>query len=518
MNIRELGECIDWVDQELNGEKVNSQNIDSLITKLVKKSLRENWNQENARLIIENRLNILWECNEEICQPASEDQEDQESDTEIDIDPSVLSRLIKRSQRDDIEVTPDRVMVGCAEDLISRRYDYPESRFKKKEHLRRLGRVIAIDNIPQHEQKSKEWLMQRHGCLTATAVAIVLDHDPYKYPFELLLDKCGLAPPFEENENVHHGKKYEEIGTMYYSYRNNVQVGEYGLIQHVKKTFIAASPDGICQKKRYHEAGLTALVGRLLEIKFPSKRKIVTEGRLDGDLCPHHYYVQCQTQLYVTELDECDFLQCEVDEYDSWKEYLDDSVDGVPGLSAISGLEKGCLIQLLPRKMISGPDQNMCLYHGAYIYPPRLHMNPSEIKDWISQSVLEFPDNHLSKDFMIDKIIYWRLRKVSCNLVKADTTWFENIIPMLRQFWDYVEFYRKNMNLMKKLQGYAERVGMGSSAEIFERINREYLEANPDSDYQPLYSETNPWREAAEVKRAKNAKYQEYLKRRNAKN
>lgn len=515
MDVVEMIRCFERVEQELSEVRVSSQNIDSLNKKLVIKLGREKiWDLQKVKDVVESMLALRWEP-ESLPEEEEEEEEEEETGLEIDMDPAKLASLIKRVGQRIIEEPPERVMVGCAEDLICRRYDYSESRFQEKDLLRRLGRVIAIDSIPQHEQKSQKWLDQRHECLTATAVAIVLDHDPYKYPFELLLDKCGLAPPFEENENVHHGKKYEEVGTMYYAYRNNVQVGEYGLLQHAQKSFIAASPDGICQKKRHHEKGLTALVGRLLEIKFPSKRKIVTEGRLDGDLCPHHYYVQCQTQLYVTELDECDFLQCEVDEYSDWKEYLDDNVKGVPGLSAISGLEKGCLIQLLPRKMISGQDQKMCLYHGAYIYPPKLHMEPSEIKEWIAQTVLEFPDNPLSKDFMIDQVIYWRLRKVSCNLVKADTAWFESIIPMLRQFWDYVQFYRKNMGLLKKLQVYAERVGVGSSAEIFERINREYLAANPDSDYQPLYPETNPWRDAAEIKRAKNAKYQEYLKRRN---
>ena len=57
-----------------------------------------------------------------------------------------------------------------------------------------------------------------------------------------------MGVPFKENENVHHGKKYEQIGTMFYSFRNNVAVAEYGLIQHDKYEFIGASPDGICEK------------------------------------------------------------------------------------------------------------------------------------------------------------------------------------------------------------------------------------------------------------------------------
>ena len=127
----------------------------------------------------------------------------------------------------------------------------------------------------------------------------------------------NVVKTFIENEYVHHGKKYEEIGNMFYSFRNNVSVGEYGLIQHDKHTFIGASPDGICDKNTTDGHNLSKLIGRLLEIKFPAIRKIKMQGNLDGDICPHYYYVQVQTQLFVTNLDECDFLQCKVEEYES---------------------------------------------------------------------------------------------------------------------------------------------------------------------------------------------------------
>ena len=78
---------------------------------------------------------------------------------------------------------------------------------------------------------------------------------------------------------------------------------------------------------------LSKLVGRLLEIKCPNKRKINTTGSLDGDICPHYYFVQVQTQLYVTQMDECDFLQCQIEEYDSWEDFKLDSNPIIPGLS-----------------------------------------------------------------------------------------------------------------------------------------------------------------------------------------
>ncbi len=409
--------------------------------------------------------------------------------------------------------TIEKVTCSCAKDLISHRYDYPLNTYKESIYNRRTKRIIDIKKIPQHEQKSSAWLKQRSECLTATAIATVLDEDPYKYPAELLLDKCGRGPPFIDNENVHHGKKYEQVGTMFYSYRNNVVVAEYGLIQHSGYKFIGASPDGICEKKTLESDNLTKLVGRLLEIKFPKTRKILTEGHLDGDICPHYYYVQVQTQLYVTEMDECDFLQCQIEEYESWEDFIKDSNSAIPGLSKKTNLEKGCLIQLLPKKMIGG-DANMCLYSAQYIYPPKLHMTNDEIQKWLSTELLNYHDNEFSKEYLIDRIIYWRLAKVACNLIKADTKWFESKIPMLKQFWNYVIFYRNNPKKLDRLVKYIEDIGAKNSADIFTRVNKDYLSSNPNSKYKPLYQKETEWRIKYNKKYAHYQKNQNFLKNR----
>ena len=404
---------------------------------------------------------------------------------------------------------PDKVQVSSPTDLISHRHDHNEETFNQAIYIKRQKRIVEIKKIPQHEQKSAEWLAQRQECLTATAVATALDEDPYKYPAELLLDKCERGKPFVENENVHHGKKYEQVGTMFYQFRNNIKVAEYGLLQHDKYKFIGASPDGICEKMALHTNKLSKLVGRLLEIKFPKTRKILTEGKLDGDICPHYYFVQVQTQLFVTKMDECDFMQSNIEEYDSWEDYVKDSVANIPGLSKKTNLEKGCLIQLLPKKMAGG-DPDMCLYNAKYIYPPRLHMTHEEIEKWIAHEVLNFHMNDLSKDYLIDQIIFWRLTQVACHLIKANTSWFESKIPQLKQFWDYVLFYRKNPKKLDRLVKLVEETGVKNSALIFERVHKDYKSANPDTKYQPLYQEESEWRKIYNKKYANYQKFTDY--------
>lgn len=415
----------------------------------------------------------------------------------------------------EVDKKTDKVELLTAQDLVSHRHDYPDTEYKDAVYIKRRTRVNEIKKIPQVEQKSAAWLAQRNECLTATAIAIALDEDPYKWPAHLLLDKCGRGEPFRENENVHHGKKYEQIGNMFYAFRNNINVGEYGLLQHTKYRFIGASPDGICDKTTYHDGKLSKLVGRLLEIKFPKTRKICTDGKLDGDICPHYYHIQVLTQLYVTGLDECDFLQCKMEEYDSWDDYVKDSNPNLPGLSKTTNLEKGCLIQLLPKKLAAGDPQE-CLFNSKYLYPSRLHMNNEEIEKWIANEVMNFHKHELSRDYLIDRVIYWRLAQVACHLIKSNTEWFESKIPILKQFWDYVEYYRTNPKKLDKLVVYINEVGglkadgYEKTADIFARVHKDYMADNKKSKYTALYQEESQWRKIYKEKYAKYAKYNQF--------
>lgn len=372
---------------------------------------------------------------------------------------------------------------------------YTEKRYGP-DLLRKVRRIRELKAIPQHEQKSEGWLKQRQTCLTATAIAIVIDEDPYKYPASLLLDKCGLEEPFGDNENMFHGRKYEEIANMYYAHTNDVCVAEYGLIQHEKYPFIGASPDGICERKRLYGPGLSKLVGRLLEIKCPKLRRIKHSGKLDGDICPHYYYVQMQVQMFVTEMDECDFLQISIKEYDDWADYKEDT--GLKPWLTKTGYNKGCVIQLAP---INITETEARLFGSQYIYPPKFEMTPKEIKDWIAKSVIDYPNNRYASTHTIDKVIYWRFENLACDLVKYEKEWFESKIPMIKQFWDYVEFYKANPDKLNALHEYINEVGMHDSKKIFKRVHKEYGVYD-----QQLYTEQTEWRKKYIAIKARYAK------------
>jgi len=401
--------------------------------------------------------------------------------------------------------------INCTEDLVNHVFDYDLETYKEKVYLERKKRVTYLKKLPKKEQKSAGWIAERNECLTATAIAIAIDEDPYKFPIELFLDKCGRGEPFIQNENTHHGIKYEQIGNMYYSFRNHICVSEYGLIRHDQYKFIGASPDGICDRIAGDKTKLSTLVGRLLEIKFPKKRKIKTTGALDGEKCPHYYFVQVQTQLFVTGLDECDFLQCECEEYDSWDEFLDDTDPKLPGLSKQTHLEKGCLIQLAPKKMVND-DPKVCLYNSKYLYPPSLHMSQDQIEKWIATETINFHGNELAREYVIDRVIYWRLANVSCSLITANPEWMESKIPHLKQFWNYILFYRKHPKQLDKLVELVKELGIENSAKLFEKIHKAYCTTHQNTQYKPLFQKETVWRKKYNIKKANYQKFLDYRK------
>jgi putative phage-type endonuclease len=506
-NLKSVVECVILCKYQKLYVCNQLSDFDSNVSKKSKTDSESKSNSESKSISKKKSLNPKPKSKIKLVNP--DDSETMSIDADDLDDIEIISSSSTKPQYTNSETadTIEKVNLNSYTDLVTHKYDYLKPKYKDQIYIRRRKQVAALKLIPQYEQKTTEWLNQRHECLTATAIATALDEDPYKHPIEILLDKCGRGEPFVENENVHHGKKYEEIGNMFYSFRNNIDVDEYGLIQHDIYPFIGASPDGICNKNTYDGKNLSKLVGRLLEIKFPKKRKIETEGELDGDICPHYYYAQVQTQLFVTGLDECDFLQCEMEEYDSYTDFLHDTHPKIPGLSKKTNLERGCIIQLLPKKMINGPEGPlMCLYNAKYLYPPKLHQTKEEIEQWIATETINFHKHDLAKDFMIDRIIYWRFKKIACHLIKAEPDWMKSKIPHLKQFWNYILFYRKNTNKLDKLVEFVKKTGIRNTADIFARVNADYLSVKTDSKYEPLFQEENKWRAKY------NKKYEGYYK------
>ena len=94
--------------------------------------------------------------------------------------------------------------------------------------ISRLTEIIKeLKKIPQPEQRTPEWYVFRNGRLTASDLGAVMGYNPYEQYKNVVLKKCGLEMPFVTNKAIKHGVKYEEIVTMIYSFRNDLEVFEY---------------------------------------------------------------------------------------------------------------------------------------------------------------------------------------------------------------------------------------------------------------------------------------------------
>ncbi len=334
------------------------------------------------------------------------------------------------------------------------------------EYKKLVDHVEFIANIPQPEQRTKEWFDMRKNMITASCAAQAIGENPYsnQKPDDLILDKLNLGPPFLDNKFVHHGKKYEEIATKIYENIYDIKVEEYGLVPHIAKPpvpFVGASPDGIGSKYTLSNK-FSPMIGRMLEIKCPFSRKINTKGEIDGEICPHYYYCQVQQQLECCDLEFCDFWQCTLNEYFCKEDMLNDDTslnyreEQDVLLNVPVNCRRGCVIQLLPKNKIT----KFCLFDAKYIYPPDINMTLYEYDQWILDEVthlnIKYPD--LMKNYVYDNVLWWKLTVCHNVTIKRDKDWFNSKLHLYKTLWDRITLYRSSKKELDKfIKEYNEK-------------------------------------------------------------
>ena len=175
--------------------------------------------------------------------------------------------------------------------------------------LRYQHQLEELKKIPVIEQRSEEWYKARQTLISASDFGQALNRGEYGSQRDFIIKKVtGKSKEITYKKPLLWGVKYEDVATAIYSKRNKVIVYEFGLIKHSELDYIGASPDGISD------------LGVMLEIKCPYSRKI--SGKI-----MEQYYDQIQGQLEVCDLDECDFLQVKLEEYDTFSDYKKDVFD-----------------------------------------------------------------------------------------------------------------------------------------------------------------------------------------------
>ena len=152
-----------------------------------------------------------------------------------------------------------------------------------------------IDNSIQAQ--TDMWFTKRASMISATDFSVILGLGHGTTKTDLIKKKLYNV---RSTDSIHtlHGKKFEPVAIEILEKKRNIKIREVGFTISEKTPFLGATPDGITIENNQI---------KLIEIKCPLTRQI------DGCV-PYGYYTQIQLQLYVCDVEECLFFECNLEE------------------------------------------------------------------------------------------------------------------------------------------------------------------------------------------------------------
>lgn len=254
-------------------------------------------------------------------------------------------------------------------------------------------KIDKIRRKPQPVQRTPEWYAYRNKLITASSAYKALGSEAKVR--ELIKSKQTETPRYTCVDGpMHWGVKYEPVSVQYYTFVNQTIVEEFGCITHDTHTFLGASPDGI------NVLETSPLYGRMLEIKNPFSREITGNPKKE-------YWIQCQLQMEVCDLETCDFLETGFKEYTEEEFYADGTFQ-----KTADGKYKGIILQFFTDTVV-------------YEYAP-FQCTQDEYKVWEATQMNE-------RSWV--RTIYWKLDEVSCVLIRRNRKWFESVIGKLEEVY-----------------------------------------------------------------------------------
>lgn len=345
---------------------------------------------------------------------------------------------------------------------------HPEDKKTDSQYNKRCKQnFVKLYNVPQYEQRSDEWFKQRLKFITASdgASPLFVDNEIMKkyHDGELLLTQknCRIGAPlnpytngnlnkvnellskkvtgvsnFKGNEACEWGKAFEPVATCFYEqFLAKRKVIEFGLMPHrdsINVPFLGASPDGITEDGK-----------RMLEIKCPFSNRTVGPPA-------SYYWVQMQLQMECCNIDVCDFLDCRIREFRNKEEFLSDTTYPIKGIILeIADERYGSFDKDRPRD---------------YVCPPKIFISSKdnfesdmqELDDWLSEWAIaqatEDPHGYIfreNKKRVFKR--YWYISHFSCIAVHRDKAWFKRTLPIYKEFWDKVLYYREHKDEFEKV-------------------------------------------------------------------
>ena len=290
------------------------------------------------------------------------------------------------------------------------------------------NKLKELKSIPQAKQKSIEWNNVRNNLLTASNIWKVFSSDAQRN--SLIYEKCK---PMDENKieymnastsgTLHWGVKYEPVTVMIYEHMYQTKLDDFGCIPHKQYNFIGASPDGINS-----DPNNKLLFGRMVEIKNIYNREITGQPK-------EEYWVQTQIQMETCDLDDCDFVETRVKEYENEEQFHQDTEHEY----------KGIIIYFIKRTSSFNNSYTSNINAPFYKYMPlELEKDKKSIDKWIKNT-----KEYYKEEYVLFNTIYWYLDEFSCVLIKRNKLWFECALPKIQELW--------NIILKERVDGYEHR-------------------------------------------------------------
>lgn len=137
-----------------------------------------------------------------------------------------------------------------------------------------------------------EWLKEREYGIGASEVGAILGLSPFETPFSLWLKKTKQVPRDEENNAMRMGHLLEPVVSQLWEEATGQKVIKASaadiIYVHPEYDFMRATPDRVVRGRK-----------KLLECK-------TTITDVDSDDLFPHWIAQCQYQMFVTGIHDCD--------------------------------------------------------------------------------------------------------------------------------------------------------------------------------------------------------------------
>ena len=275
-------------------------------------------------------------------------------------------------------------------------------------------KLLALTVKQQIEQRTPAWYKQMGTVISASELGSLFSSP--KSRSALIMSKVNPLPRPPQSLAVSShsmsafdwGIRFEPVVKQIYNHKYQTTLHELGRLLSDTDSRCSASPDGLVLQDPAH-----VRTGRLIEIKCPVTRQ--PDGKV-----PKDYYTQMQMQLFVTDLEACDFVEA-----------VFHSPYSSPLKKDGPGLYYGT-IALIHTLNEVGLEEN-----GRYEYGP--------VSETPSTDLWTPP---LQPNEVLTERIPWKLLEWHEQVVLRSPTWWSSVKPPIDAFWTDVDRARQDPSFL----------------------------------------------------------------------